>query len=777
MTHPVTFCNQSMSLVERKKQQWAREREELARLGGQHREYSSFDRNYDRSRYGSKHSLTQKEQQQLPPITSGERRGSLPPLHQNQFNSNYRHDNKYDKGERGGETSGYGSDNYPTPDYKERNLPSTNNNGQWNGGNQQNQSGYESSSSYRDDRPKWGDKGVGINNFWQPKEESFDKEQTNEPPNWVKRGLEVDGAIVVANSSPSISPEQRYEENERPCTGSSSSQTKTYIRGQNIPIDSVELAERERKRQMAIAHQEAVRQQLQEKERQRQEEKARKLKEEHEEELRIAREQEFERQRKLEEERAFQEKMERERKRKEAIQEALEIAEREAKLEKMRLKMQKQCNNSTVEQNISENVVEKEKLSVSPTISHAVDQASPTPQDSEKMNNCKEAKPQAKNDNIKNEINNNLSQPNPKASPAKSTTSLPTSLISNQSHNSNNERSLTPIMQSPRNQNTTNNNFSPRNDQFTYFFQPTLESLQNIQYAVLIPTAQYPIAIPMNMPTAPERSNIESARTENRILTPTRYRNNVRKCDSSTQTDTNLISARSSSETTAEGTEKYICDKMSNVEVASQSRSRRSRSSSVVERPKWGANRPPTRYLKQSEKDPLYQRRKLRQKRDNSNKSYDEKISSDDSQAGTPVHYRKNILPENRRSRARWRTEERVFNGNLKMYQRELVPLESDKDQLYLKCCCSCRCKKHRCSENVTVDVLKIEEQNPRDDEQRYHLSSRIQKDISLPEFDVNRGQGVDLLGGLSTLHNGLLMEQEKWQDSPRSPGLSPRRA
>lgn len=71
--------------------------------------------------------------------------------------------------------------------------------------------------------PKWGDKGVGVGKHWQPKEETYEK-SPNEPPNWVKRGLQVDGAIVVANSSPSVSPEQRYEEHDRPCTGSSFSQ-------------------------------------------------------------------------------------------------------------------------------------------------------------------------------------------------------------------------------------------------------------------------------------------------------------------------------------------------------------------------------------------------------------------------------------------------------------------------------------------------------------------------------------------------------------------------
>ncbi|CAG9770712.1 unnamed protein product [Ceutorhynchus assimilis] len=719
----------SMSLVERKKQQWAREREELANLGVPFRQYSQSSGNSDRSHYGSKPSLTQKEP---PPSetyqrTSTERRSSLPPLYQNQYNSNY--DFKHDKTDRGGETSGYGSDSYPTPEYKKQNLPPAGNNSQWPGGNYQ--SGYESSSSCRDDRPRWGDKGVGVGKFWQPKEEPYDQ-STNDPPNWVKRGLEADGAIVVANSSPSVSPEQRYEENDRPCTGSSfSHQHKTYIRGQNIPIDSVELAQRERRRQLALAHQEAIRQQLEEREKKRQEERARRIREEREEELRIEREQEFERRRKLEEERAIQEKLERERKRKEAIKQALEIAEKEAKLEKIKLRMMKQSNGSNSElNNITENIVEKPKLPAS-EVNENVE---------EKLNNTKDISLTPKKDNITKEINNNLSEPpeimpNPSVSPSKSTTSLHSSVINN-----NQERSLTPIMQ------------SPRNNQFTYFFQPTLDTLQNIQYAVLIPSAQYPVALPVSE----INSVLNSARTENRILTPTRYRNNVSKCDSSTQTDS-LNSARSSSETG----EKYLRDKMSNMDLSYENkrRDRRSRSESMDERPKWGVNRPPTRYMKQSEKDPLYQRRKLRQKRDNANKSYDEKNSSDDSHIGTPVRYRKKDVVDKRHSRARWRTEERMFNGNLKMYQREIAPLESDRDHLYVKCCCNCR--RHK------VDILKIEENSPRDS---------LERKNSLPEFDTTNDHRVDLLSKLSTLHNGLLLEQEKWENSPQTPTLlSPR--
>lgn len=116
------------------------------------------------------------------------RRSSLPPLSKNQYNS-------VDK-EMGGETSGYGSDN---PTQNQETQPSSN----WN------QSGYESSSSYKDDRPKWKDK----TKFWVNNE--------SDPPNWVKRGLQRDEEIIVSNTSPAESPQQHEEEVERPYTSSS----------------------------------------------------------------------------------------------------------------------------------------------------------------------------------------------------------------------------------------------------------------------------------------------------------------------------------------------------------------------------------------------------------------------------------------------------------------------------------------------------------------------------------------------------------------------------
>lgn len=80
-------------------------------------------------------------------------------------------------------------------------------------------------------------------------------------------------------------------------TGSTGSDSKTYLRGQNIPVDTHILHEREARRQKALELQTAIKQQLEEKDRQRKEERERRLREEREEEERIQREQDKEKKR------------------------------------------------------------------------------------------------------------------------------------------------------------------------------------------------------------------------------------------------------------------------------------------------------------------------------------------------------------------------------------------------------------------------------------------------------------------------------------------------
>lgn len=498
---------------------------------------------------------------------------------------------------------------------------------------------------------------------------------------------------------------------------------RTFIRGQNIHIEASELAERERKRQIALAHQEAIRQQLEEREQRRREEKERRLREEREEELRIEREKEIERQRVEREQRLLDEKLEREKRRKEAIQAALKLAEKEAMEQKLKQK--------ALRKNMNENVVEKTELPRSELLIIDNVGGGVECKDSNVLNNVKcedlrkinlhntgSCPPINNNKNCSSNLNalNNSSTLNRSSAPINqssthhsktsfhnfnsllnhsnshqnhsdysnatlnhSNTSLNDSIPSLNHSNSNNENPSSPFPSIKISQNVTdkklydipfkdhknltneNNarfvppmclNFSTQtqsNDNLALVLQTPMETLQNMQFAVLMPTGPsgqttaLPIAVPITIPTErnndiremrestgenrafvenidnrvlmnnrayPEnRSFVENrVLTENRILTPTQYRNNKRLVDSATQTEPGDFK-------NYDNREKYIREKLSNLELARRRlRSDERNRENVEERPKWGANRPPTRYLKQSEKDPLYQRRKLRQK-------------------------------------------------------------------------------------------------------------------------------------------------------------------
>ncbi|XP_071049999.1 myb-like protein X isoform X2 [Onthophagus taurus] len=681
------YTEKRLSLVERKKLQWAREREELAELN------AAFSRDSFTARSKNVSNL------QSTPVP---RRQSLPPLYKSQ-NSSFTSIEKLAEREMGGETSGYGSDNVnTTPEHYESN-------------NWENSLGYESSSSAREDRAKWGDRGVHVAKYWEPKD-NLNKAGT---PGWVRRGLEGNTQLEVANSSPAESPEQDYLDRERPCTSSTASQIRCYIRGQNIPVEPVELAERERRRQIALAHQEAIREQLEERDRRKKEERERLRKEEFEEEQRIKREKDIERQRKEREDQLLKEKLEREKKRKEALKEAIEIAEKQAIQEKSKLKLLKQKNMNNI--NMKENVIEKDSEK-SPRKNQNIDKENVLKEENED------------NEKIKNNINEKIKIDDTKSN--KNNISEKKNFLKNK----NEVNIINEEEESDSNNKKLNNDktpvpplqLNPQSDALALVLQTPYETLQNMQFAVLMPTngttpgQTLPIAVPITVST--DRSN--TSRTENRLLTPSQYRNK-KLCDSSTQTDLSELTKISNEN-------KYTREKLNSVDgnyESNRSRKERrgNRGENMVEgRPKWGVNRPPTRYLKQSEKDLVYQRRKLRQKqrqeKNYDEKTYDEKTydekSSDDSQTNSPRTYRKNY-PEKRRGRALWRNNQQLFSQNIRVFQREIIPLESDKDQIYYKdkqclhCCCRCRETIEKYNDHFkVVDILKIEHNTPGDSNQ-----------------------------------------------------------
>ncbi|KAL3274886.1 hypothetical protein HHI36_019668 [Cryptolaemus montrouzieri] len=714
-----TYIDKPISLLERKKKQWAQERDE------QEHSWIPWQKN-------SQNNILQIGDEHITIVNHSTRRGdslslnsqrknSLPPLTKTSYNSY----------EKGGETSGYASDN-------PNNISECSQGPTW----IQNQSGYESSSS-RDDRPKWRDKETASDLFWDGKKNC--QKNGNEPPNWLKRGLEQDGHIEVTNSSPSESPEQDDTEQERPFTSSSSIRSRTtYIRGQNIHLDTAEIAERERKREIAKQHQEAVRKQLEEKERKRSEERKRRIQEEYEEEIRIAREQEIERRRFEEEQKLLFEKHEREERRKEAIREAIEIAEKEARLQKKKLKMIKQNNNSyaNVKSNSNENTVqnnnednlksnnEKNNIATMSTKSEK-NKMNNNQQNDDKENNFNPELKKTETQNNKIMIKNNLDVP-----PA----SCSKEVQSNMSDMQNN---------------VLKNLVNQKNETVTIVVPSNFDTLQHFQYAVLMPipsSSSVPVAVPLSIvPNGNQSSISTTTRTENRILTPTQYRQkNKLMCDSSTQTD----DCKS---------EKYSKEKNSNLDYENRHKKGRSssRNENVGDRPKWGVNRPPTRYMKQSEKDPVYQRKKLRQRAQEN--IYDDKNSSDDSQFGTP-RYRKKGYPEKRHSRPLWRKHEHqeVFAKNIRMYHSEIIPIETDRDNVYYehRCCCTCKCTE-KYQRTPKVDILEIDHQLPTKEEERLptSISKNTSEDASL------------IVETLSSIRNDIL-KQEQW-NSPRTPSLT----
>ena len=424
----------------------------------------------------------------------------------------------------------------------------------------------------------------------------------------------------------------------------------------------------------------------------------------------------MERQRKEREQQLLREKLDREKKRKEALQEAIQLAEKQAKQEKLR---QRHYQHNM---NVKENLVEKDCKSprillndeVKPDIS-SLDlkmvndgMTKPKPEKNEMM----------RNRNMENKYKSNIKVLNyDNENNANSRENLG-------SENAESDPNVPPLqLAQPNPQNVQHENLA-------LVLQTPLETLQNMQFAVLVPSnnngvsTTFPIAIPLTVAT--DRS---VSRTENRLLTPTVYRNRT-LCDSSTQTDANQVK----NEDADTNRDKFPREKLAmdvNYDGRNRKEARRARNEdrsreNPEERPKWGVNRPPTRYMKQSEKDPLYQRRKMRQKL-RQVKTYNRKSnnysprSSDDSQPTSPRPYRKNSYSDQRNVRSLWRKNDQVFSHDVKLYQTEIVPLESDKDQIYYKeaCChrCCCRCGDGKCkySENFkVVDILKIKRNSPR---------------------------------------------------------------
>lgn len=127
----------------------------------------------------------------------------------------------------------------------------------------------------------------------------------------------------------------------------------SFLRGQNVPVDPIVLAERESKRRKAMELQQAIKEQLQERENLKKIEKEKQYQFERQEEDRLARQIEAERKRVEYEQNLQYEKFENERKKEEAMRKALEKAALEAQMDRQKKRRERVAMQTTIDETIS----------------------------------------------------------------------------------------------------------------------------------------------------------------------------------------------------------------------------------------------------------------------------------------------------------------------------------------------------------------------------------------------------------------------------------------
>ncbi|KAK9502757.1 hypothetical protein O3M35_011467 [Rhynocoris fuscipes] len=525
--------------------------------------------------------------------TARRRTPSLPPI-----NTNYEFIVQEDEG-REGDTSGYASDNAGN----EYNLGETwtKQNNNWplpNFSNRKTPESVSSCSGREEQRARWGDRGVGVGHLWaaSPHMPQAPLPQIDRAtPSWLHRGLMQEPAQVLV-----ISHEDNYSTSQdmsRSCETLVSAEEfhKSFLRGQNTPIDPHCLAERERKRQKAIEQQNAIKKQLEEKERKKREEQERLLREERLEEERLRRHQELERQRLEEEQRRAKEKEEKEERIAKAMREAIELAERTAREEKAKARRrhiserrpptprpvvktvtvtsnvvtnnenseQEVINNSEIKENNNNNITTTTATTVAAAPVSNVNEAATLFDVSNQENmsiqelrdNEKQEEPQQ---NPSTEIVKRPSTPDlQQVAITVSTEPPPPSPPPPPSSCKPPEPAITPVlMLSPRGAST-----------------PKTGLLHS-------PSAIIPLTLAIEE-LALEPGEIEVSRLgvlaspPGRVLTPSKFRSNVKR-EQSTQTD----------------------------QSSSNKLRRERRSTRLEDRPKWGVNIPQIQYIKASDRDP-----------------------------------------------------------------------------------------------------------------------------------------------------------------------------
>lgn len=495
--------------------------------------------------------------------------------------------------------------------------------------------------------------------------------------------------------------------------------------------------------------QSAIKQQLEEREIKRKLERERQFREEMEEESRIRREQEVERQRVEEEHKMINEKKERERIRNQAMKEAIESAEKAAKLEKNKHKNTRTKSNVLnlldAEPEVKRELkVPEEKsplpLVISPrTISHIANEP-------------------------RSPMNNIILEDNKQALP-----------VVNRPH-----EAPKAILESNNSEQKIDNPVKLQDnlvnqENVTLYLQNPFDTFQGMQLALLVPTAavNVPSVLPMAVPVS--AGNEQTAITENRVLTPSVYRLKNKNCrESSTQTENTYFNRPES----GKNEDNYgSLDRRRSINGSGRNE-RRMRSEERAkegpsEKPKWGVNRPPMRYLKQSEKDPVYQKRKMRQKSretifEDKNNNYTQ--SSDDSSPQTPDHraYRKPNY-----NRSMWHKNERLFSQNISVYQTEIVPLDLDtqgrvyvKDTDFKETTRLGLRPKYR--DSTPESSRRSDRYTPRSGGRKERVNDRKKSMEKEDSFEATENED-GILNQISSLRNGMMLKQQQWDDDHSS--------
>ncbi|CAH4028808.1 myb-like protein X [Pieris brassicae] len=669
-----------VSLVQQKKQQWAREREEMSHLylpWGSGERYTN--RLTVRNQFASSLELHKQSCEYTEPIQR-QRSPSLPPIHNIDLNKTSDKRTKeilnrnitsakrfafYDEDPEG-DTSGYGSEtvNHMHPRTNgTRNLNSdvvvawqqeeksnskklttehtSMGDGAWSA----------RSSAAEEGRPRWGDRGVATGRLWEPTAPTARlpqmPNQNKGTPAWVERGLNN----MIDNSSDVLAIDQRSSIHSGldfdKSSYNGSDEGRSYLRGQNVPIEPEIKAQRETKRLKALELQNVILNQLEEREKRKQEEKEHRLREERLEELRIKRQQEEDRIRIEEEKRRNEDRQKLEQRKLDALKRALEDAEKKAKQEKdKRFNCIKQAN-AVCKDNI--NVVESSKMCYDSVRCSPTKVVSPTK--SSRTYDVHSAHSLKKD---------TASQPSSTYNSPRSVTNGNLNLFI---HN------VPPLKLADSQVNIVPIGIAGTGE--------ILSGQQN--------TIQLAVLVPHNLNNNYFNVSVNSGESSDvgKVLTPRKYRE-LRTKDVATQTD-ELLKNNNDGTRFINENERFVDKEYSNIdENAPQEinrntlkkdkrlRSEERYKKDIENRPKWGANRPQAQYKKQSEKDPFYtQKRKLRHKH-KSQRQYLSQSSEDSRSPSPPTRSDKisetSFRPRNSLSQSYWRSkhnsQDQPKNGN-----------------------------------------------------------------------------------------------------------------